>query len=309
MKSNSKQFLNLDPLFCRKESAAVVILPVPYEGGTSYGKGTARAPFSVIEASHFLELFDEELKAEPFRMGIMTALPPELPDNPSEVQDAIYRSCKTFLEMGKYVVLLGGDHSISLGYYKALLEFHGRISVIQFDAHADLRESYKGSLFSHACVMARLRELTSDTLQIGIRSMSIKEAKRIEHENLNVFTMPECRDKHNELLSAIESIPDPIFVTFDLDVFDWSVIRCTGTPEPGGFTWYEGLNLINYVFYKKNVVGFDVVELSYEENDRNSPFAAAKLIYKMLGFKLASKIGNELNEWPNLPIGPIFDQL
>jgi agmatinase len=308
MKLNPIQFLNPEPLFCEKESAAVAILPVPYEGGTSYGKGAARAPLSVIESSHFLELFDEELKAEPFRMGIMTALPPKLPENPSEVENAVYESARTLMEMGKYVVLLGGDHSISVGYFKALLASYGRLSVIQFDAHADLRESYDGSPFSHACVMSRLRELTGDTLQIGIRSMSVKEAERIKKENLPVHTMQECRNNREKLMASIEGLPDPVFVTLDVDVFDWSVIRSTGTPEPGGFEWYEGLDLIKHIFYKKNVVGFDVVELSYEENDRNSPFATAKLIYKMLGFKLASKIGNELNEWPKRPIGSIFDQ-
>lgn len=309
MNLNPKQFLNPDPLFCDKESAAVAILPVPYEGGTSYGKGAARAPFAVIESSHYLELFDEELKVEPFRMGIMTALPPDLTENPSEVENAIYQSAGKLIKMGKYVALLGGDHSISVGYFKALLESYGRISVIQFDAHADLRETYEGSPFSHACVMSRLRELTGDTLQIGIRSMSGKEAERIVHENLSVYTMLECRNNLSALMAAVESLPDPVFVTLDVDVFDWSVIRSTGTPEPGGFEWYEGLNLIKYVFYKKDVVGFDVVELSYEENDRNSPFAVAKLIYKMLGFKLAAKVRNGLMEWPEYPVGPIFDSL
>jgi agmatinase len=120
MNLNPKQFLNPDPLFCEKKSAAVAILPVPYEGGTSYGKGAARAPFSVIESSHYLELYDEELKAEPFRMGIMTALPPDLTGNPSEVEAAIYESTGKLINMGKYVALVGGDHSISVGYFKAL---------------------------------------------------------------------------------------------------------------------------------------------------------------------------------------------
>ena len=306
MKLNPIQFLNPEPLFCEKESAAVAILPVPYEGGTSYCKGAARAPLSVLESSHFLELFDEELKAEPFRMGIMTALPPKLPEKPSEVETAVYESARTLMEMGKYVVLLGGDHSISVGYFKALLESYGHLSVIQFDAHADLRESYEGSRFSHACVMSRLRELTGDTLQIGIRSMSGEEAETIKRENLRVYTMQECRSNQEDLTASSEGLPDPVFVTLDVDVFDWSVIRSTGTPEPGGFEWYEGLDLLKHVFYKKDVVGFDVVELSYEENDRNSPFAVAKLIYKMLGYKIASKVNSSLLEWPGRPVGPIF---
>jgi agmatinase len=307
MKLNGKQFLNLTPPFCSIDTSAVAILPVPYEGGTSYGKGTAEAPNSVIEASHFLELFDEELKAEPFRMGIVTVFPPELPEDPAEVQKAIHDCCRSLIQTGKYVVLLGGDHSISVGYFKALLENHERISVVQLDAHADLRDTYEGSLFSHACVMSRIRELTKNTLQIGIRSMSAKEAKRIEQEGLSVYTMTEYRKKDDEIKEVIEKLPDPVFVTLDVDVFDWSVIRSTGTPEPGGLLWDEGMDLLRYIFFHKSVIGFDVVELSHEENDRNSPFAVAKVIYKMLGFKLASYVSKNLPEWPEKSIGRIFN--
>jgi agmatinase len=307
MKLNDKQFLNLTPPFCSIETAAIAILPVPYEGGASYGKGTAEAPNSVIEASHYLELFDEDLKAEPYRMGITTVFPPTLPEDPAEVQKAIHDCCRSLIHKGKYVVLLGGDHSISVGYFKGLLEKHERISVIQLDAHADLRETYEGSLFSHACVMSRLRELTKNTLQIGIRSMSAKEAKRVEQEGLSLYTMTEYRKKDAEIKEFIEKLPDPVFVTLDVDVFDWSVIRSTGTPEPGGLLWDEGLELLKYVFFHKNVIGFDVVELSHEENDRNSPFAVAKLIYKMLSFKLAPYVSKNLLEWPAKPIGRIFN--
>ena len=185
-------------------------------------------------------------------------------------------------------MLLGGDHSISPGFLRALCEEYGTLSVIQIDAHADLRDSYQGSKFSHACVMARIRELTPHTLQIGIRSMSFEEAQRVEREDLPVCTMSDFRRGKFDMDAALENLPDPVFITVDVDVFDWSVIMSTGTPEPGGFTWDEAMDLLKNIFAHKRVVGFDVVELSYSETDKNSAFAVAKLIYKMLGFKLAA---------------------
>jgi agmatinase len=183
---------------------------------------------------------------------------------------------------------VGGDHSISSGYCQALLERYRRISVIQLDAHADLRETYDNSPWSHACVMARIREMTRNTLQIGIRSVSLEEAKRVKHENITLCTMHEYRSGAFDLQAAMQHLPDPVFLTLDVDVFDWSVIASTGTPEPGGFLWDEGLDALRHIFSQKHVVGFDVVELAYQEYDRNSPFAVAKLIYKMLAFQSAA---------------------
>lgn len=302
----SKQFLECGDPFADPFSAAVAILPVPYEGGVSYGKGTAGAPDSVIEASAHLELYDEVLKAEPHRMGIVTAMPPEIPQDPALIQNAVFLSIRELLGAGKFNVMLGGDHSITYGYVNALMEKYGRISVIQLDAHSDLRETYGGSPFSHGCIMSRIRGLTGNTLQIGIRSMSLKEAQKIARENLAVCTMEEYRTGSFEMDAALESLPDPVFLTIDVDVFDWSVIRSTGTPEPGGFSWDEALELLKKIFGRKRVVGFDVVELSCDESDRNSPFAVAKLIYKMLGFKLASSVAQGLIRWPDKPAGSLF---
>jgi agmatinase len=279
-----KQFLGLEPEFTAIENAKVVILPFPYEGGISYGAGTANAPDAILEASYHLELYDEVLEAEPFRMGIATVAPPSIPRDPEEMIRTGYESTRLLLEQGKFVVLIGGDHSISSGYFKALQERYGQVSVIQLDAHADLRETYMGSPWSHACVMARIREMTDNTLQLGIRSLSLEEAKRVKQEDIALYTMHEYRNGDCDLHTSIQILPDPIFLTLDVDVFDWSVIMSTGTPEPGGFFWDEGLALLNQIFTQKHVVGFDVVELSYQEYDRNSPFAVAKLIYKMLGF-------------------------
>ena len=306
MKSNPKQFLDLNAEFADFKSAAVAILPVPYEGGRSWGTGAARGSDAVIDASQHLELYDEVLKREPFRMGIVTVTPPNISPEPAVLQDTIYQCTKAIIQQDKFVVLIGGDHSVSSGYVKALHEKCGQLSVIQLDAHSDLRDTYNGSSFSHACVMSRIRELTTDTLQIGIRSMSLEEAERIMRESLMICTMSDYRGGAFDVAGAIERLPDPVFITVDVDVFDWSVIRSTGTPEPGGFLWDEAVSLLQKIFMQKNVVGFDVVELSYAEHDLNSPFAVAKLIYKMLGFKLAADVDRGALNWPDKPRGSLF---
>jgi agmatinase len=302
----ARQFLgSVDPP-ATADTAAVVVLPIPYEGGVSYGKGAAAGPAAVIEASEYLELYDERLRAEPYRMGIFTVAPPVLPTEPAAVAEAVYDKSLQLIRQGRYVVLLGGDHSVSLGYVRALREFCGRLSVIQLDAHADLRDTFENNPHSHACIMARIREYTSDVVQAGIRSMSAAEARTIEKNALSVCTMADYRSDRFDLWAAVDRLPDPVYLTVDVDAFDWSVIRSTGTPEPGGFQWDEALQLLEGIFTRKNVVGFDIVELSGDAGDRNSAFAAAKLIYKMLAFKLAAEVAGGRTEWPQAPSGPLF---
>ena len=154
--------------------------------------------------------------------------------------------------------------------------------------------------------MARIRDYTRETLHIGIRAISIEEAEKASREQIPLCTMHDFRTGQFDLNAALASLSDPAFVTVDVDAFDWSVIASTGTPEPGGFLWDEGLDLLQKIFSRKNVVGFDLVELSHSENDRNSPFAAAKLVYKMLGFKLASEVKQGCLRWPEKPIGNLF---
>ena len=306
MKINSQQFLDPPPEYTDFKNAAVVILPIPYEGGVSYGKGTAAGPDAVIEASKHLEFYDEILDAEPYRMGIATLLPPEIFQNAEKMQTAVFEITKTLLAQNKFVVMLGGDHSLSVGAFKALLATYDPISVIQLDAHSDLRDTYDNSPYSHACVMSRIRELTSDTLQIGIRSMSLKEAQRVETENLALCTMSAFRNGEFDMSAALDGLLEPVYLTVDVDVFDWSVIRSTGTPEPGGLLWDEALALLQRIFIQKNVIGLDVVEFSADPNDRNSAFAVAKLIYKMLGFKLAAEVSRRRFTWPRKPSGNLF---
>ena len=306
MNAPARRFLDLDPEFAQLETAAAVLMPVPYEGGVSYGRGTARAPEAVIEASAHLELYDEQLQTEPYRMGIATVDPPVLSAEPASTQKAIYRLSESLARQDKFTVLLGGDHSVSSAHVKSLLAKYGRLSVLQLDAHTDLRDVYENSPYSHACVMSRIRELTGDTLQIGIRSMSAEEADRIQKEKLPVCTMADYRSGRFDVDAALSALPDPVYLTFDTDVLDWSVVRSTGTPEPGGFTWDEIIELLQKIFTRRLIVGFDVVELSADEHDRNSPFAVAKLIYKMLGFKLAGAVRKDLFDWPRRPRGSLF---
>lgn len=306
MKSASSQFLGLEPEFTAFDRAAIAILPVPYEGGVSFGKGAAEGPDAIIQASQYLELYDEILQAEPFRMGITTVNPPNIGLDPERVQNEIYRSSRALREAGKFIVLLGGDHSISTGLVKALKQETDPLAVIQLDAHTDLRDSYEGSRLSHACVMSRVRELTPYTLQIGIRSMSAAEANRIAEQQLPVCTMDAFRRRTFDLKAALRALPDTVYLSLDVDVFDWSVVRSTGTPEPGGLQWDEAMTLLHHIFFTKNVIGFDVVELAHEPGDMNSPFAVAKLIYKMLGFKLAAAVNQGLTDWPHKPGGNLF---
>jgi len=301
-----KQFLDLDREFTEFAGSAVAILPFPYEGGVSYGKGTGQAPDAILDASAYLELYDEVQDAEFYRMGISTVKPPEISANPEKMITQVFGSTSSLLDAGKFVVVIGGDHSISSGYFKALKSKYCKLSCIQIDAHADLRDKYEGSHLSHASVMARIREMTDDTLQIGIRSMSVEEAERVKSGQIQLCTMYDYRKGVFDIDTALDNLVDPVFITFDVDAFDWSVISSTGTPEPGGFLWNEAMELLYKIFSKKNVVGFDVVELSFKRGDNNSPFAAAKLIYKMLGFKLNAYIKQYDKIWPLKPSGNLF---
>lgn len=291
MKPHTSPFLAPPEPFADMQDAEVAILPFGYEGGVSYGKGTARAPLAVLEASRQVEFYDYELDAEPFRVGLATAAEPAMPGDAEQVPDLVQGLTEELLSQGKLVVLLGGDHSISAGYVRALAGRYHPLGVVQLDAHADLRDTYEGSPLSHACAMARIREITPHTLQIGIRSMSAGEARLIKQDNLAVCTMDQWRRGGFDLVSALKRLPDKVFITLDVDVFDWSVIASTGTPEPGGLLWHEALNLLKVVFDTKEVVGWDVVELAHNPNDPNSPFAVAKLIYKMIGYKFHRRPG------------------
>lgn len=290
MKPHATPFLGPPPAFCDLDGARAVVVPFGYEGGVSYGLGAADAPRAVLEASGQLEFYDEGLDAEPYRVGIGTLATPSIPDDPDAMVALLAELTDALLARGQFPVVVGGDHSITSGYVRSVAKHHPDFGVIQLDAHADLRDSYEGSPLSHASVMARIREYTPHTLQIGIRSMAAEEARQVRQANLAVCTMRQWRRGGFDLRAALAALPAKVFITVDVDVFDWSVIASTGTPEPGGMLWDEALDLLQAIFEAKEVVGCDVVELAFRPHDPNSPFAVAKLIYKMIGLKFARQL-------------------
>lgn len=287
MTPHETPFLSPPVEYCDMERALAIIVPFPYEGGVSYGLGAAGAPQAVLDASQQVEFYDDELDVEPYRAGVATVAAPLIPEDPEQMLALLETLTDEILAADKFPVVIGGDHSISSGFVESIAKRYPEFGVIQLDAHADLRDSYEGSSYSHACAMARIRELTPHTLQIGIRSMDTDEARLINSKQLPICTMHRWRQGRFDFLRALKELPEHVFVTLDVDVFDWSVISSTGTPEPGGFGWYEMLDLLHAVFDVKTVIGCDVVELAAHPQDINSPYAVAKLIYKMIGFKFA----------------------
>lgn len=266
--------MEIEPEYYDYDRSKFVVIPVPHEATTSYGKGTRHGPAAILAASQEVEWFDEELGCEPFLKGwVYTLKPIKLAALGSRVS--------SILKDKKIPVILGGEHSITPFAVKAFAEKHKKLSVLQLDAHADLRDSYEGSKNSHACAIRRVLEICP-AVQVGIRSISAEEWDFANESG-------QIKKIHfAEKLELVDKIEDQlgkdVYVTIDVDVFDPSVVPATGTPEPGGMFWYEVLDVLKGVCATKNVVGFDVVELAPRKGDNVSDFAVAKLIYKMMGF-------------------------
>lgn len=271
----------------RYDTSRAAILPLPFERTTSYGKGTLEGPAALLRASQALELYDEELDSEPARMGIAT-LPPFSPGahDLGEALEEIHAEARRHLEAGKFLVSIGGEHSLTSPLVAAARDVHGEVGVVQFDAHADLRESYEGTPWSHASVMRRVVEAGAPTLAVGLRSLSAPEASFLRERELAVLW---GKDLAKESVLArfrrrLEALPERVYLTFDVDYFDPSLVPATGTPEPGGGTWYPTLELLRALFRRKTVVAMDVVELAPIGGQPASDFVAAKLVYKCLGY-------------------------
>ena len=276
-------FLGVDAPSCRPESASVYVLPVPYEGTVTYGKGTAQGPEAIIDASRHIELYDEYLGREPYRQGIATLPPLDSTGTPEQVVSRLRDQVSAHIRNGRHVVTLGGEHSISVGAISAYVEAYPDIGIVQFDAHADLRETYEGSRWNHACTMARVHDVVAAdrVVQLGIRSMSAEEAERIATREHTVHRCHGILVDPSESLKAIERLPETVYVTFDVDVFDPAVVRATGTPEPGGLDWLTTMRLLEAIASSKRVLGFDVTELT--GGDAVSAFTVARLVYRMIG--------------------------
>lgn len=274
----------LEDHFCRYDTAAVAVLPIPYDGTSTWRKGADRGPKAVLDASRHMELYDIETDSEVFRRGIVTLPPVDCPNDPEQMTGAVRERARPLFGDGKFVVGIGGEHSVSVGLVRAALEAFPDLSVLQLDAHTDTRETYEGSRFNHACVMARVGEWCP-YVQVGIRSMDASERERLNRDRV-VFAH-EIAAGMDAASKVVKALTRHLFVTIDLDVLDPAVMPSTGTPEPGGLDWYTLLQVLKRVIAEKEVVGMDVTELLPDPNNPAPDFLAAKLIYRTLSMIFA----------------------
>jgi agmatinase len=270
-----------------RDGSRIAVLPVPYDKTSTWIKGADKGPLAIIEASHQLETLDIETGMELSKEGIFVCPPVEADMPPEEMARRVEESVSKLLKEGKFVVVLGGEHSVSIGAIKAhSLKFKG-LSVLQLDAHADLREEYEGSRFNHACVTARVKE-DVPVVQAGIRSMSAEEKGKIDKDSV-FYARDIITGGGGWIEDVTDKLSENVYVTIDLDVFDPSVMPSTGTPQPGGLDWYAVTGLLREVSAKKNIVGFDVVELCPMEGNKAPDLLAAKLVYKLLCYIFARR--------------------
>lgn len=268
--------------FAQLEKSKIVLIPVPYDGTSTWGKGADKGPAAFLEASENLELYDIETNTEVYKQGVYLSEYISENTSPEAMVDAVHSTTKDFIKRNKFVTLIGGEHSISVGSIRAFNECYSNLSVLHIDAHADLRKSYQGSKYNHACAVHEASQ-TTNLVQVGIRSMDAIEKTYMDEEK-TFFAHDMINDEY-WMENAIEALTENVFITFDLDALDPSILPATGTPEPGGLLWYETLEFLKQVFEEKNVVGFDIVELCPNPQDKSSDFLAAKLYYKMLSYK------------------------
>ena len=270
---------------CLFETAKIVVIPVPYDGTSTWVKGADKGPAALLEASANMELYDIETDSEVHKIGIHTTEEITVKSSPEEMVDAVYKRVLQVYRKKKFPVVIGGEHSVSIGAIKASFEYFENLTVLQFDAHADMRQEYEGSPYSHACVMARASEM-GPIVQVGIRSMSVEEREDIQPDR--IFYADRLRDNKNFMFDLLNKLSKNVYITIDLDVFDPSVMPSTGTPEPGGMRWFAMIETLQRVSEHANIVGFDVVELCPNQNNKAPDFMAAKLIYQLLTYKFIS---------------------
>ncbi|MCG6533927.1 MAG: agmatinase [Syntrophales bacterium LBB04] len=286
------QFGGIDPVFTSFKTAPLVVVPVPYDLTSTYQSGSRRGPAAILEASANMEIYDEELHRETYRTGIHTVAPLDVDARgPKEMTAVVRRSISEILAFDKIPVMLGGEHSITLGAVLALREKFPDLSVLQLDAHADMRETYQGSPYSHACVARRIFE-SCQLVQAGIRSLSAEESEFMGKAGIKTYGADFILDEPDWIERICENLAGDVYVTIDLDVLDPAVMPSTGTPEPGGISWRALIGLIREVSRRCPIRGFDVVELSPIPGIVAPDFLAAKLVYRIMGYLTQAKAGS-----------------
>jgi agmatinase len=279
-------FLGLEDAECGYDESAAVIVPVPYERTVSWGEGTANGPAAILIASDYIELHDEILNEQPHRVGIHTA-PPVAVDQPDPEQFLadLESTAAQLFAADKFPVFLGGEHGLTTGPVRAAHAAFEDLTVLQLDAHADLRDSYHGTRWSHACVMRRVMELGVPVVSIGVRAVSPEEAELIHANDIPVFWSHRIAHGDEWMETAIKALSDNVYLTFDVDFFDPAVMPSTGTPEPGGGDWHGAMRFLAKVFASRRVVGMDVVELAPIEGLHAPDFVTARLVYRAIGYR------------------------
>lgn len=293
MKPYSVSFGGISDKYAAWKNATFAVIPAPIDMTTTYAAGTRNGPRALIDASAHMELFDEELKAETYRAGIFTAAEVPVPSTgPLAAVREVEKRVRAVVKAGKFPILIGGEHSGTAGAVTALKKRHGDLTVLQFDAHSDLRDSYLGSPWNHACVARRIVDAGVKLVQVGIRSMSEEEDRFLrKSENVKTFYASEVRDNLSDVTRGIISnLSGNVYITIDLDAFDPGIMPAVGTPEPGGLGWYTATDILRDVMRSDcQFVGFDIMELAPIPGNVAPDFLAAKLCYRMMGWILAAR--------------------
>ncbi|CAM1353531.1 MULTISPECIES: agmatinase [Tenacibaculum] len=285
-----RNYAGIPDQYAKLENAKVVLIPVPYDGTSTWQKGADKGPEAFLDASENMELYDIETDSEVYKEGVYLADAVTEDSSPEAMVEAVHATTKKFINKNKFVTLFGGEHSISIGTIRAFNECFNNLTVLHIDAHADLRKEYEGSSCNHACAVYEASQNTN-LVQVGIRSMDISEKSSMNMDK--VFFAHDMAVNEYWMDEVIDQLTGNVFITFDLDAIDPSLLPSTGTPEPGGLFYYETLEFLKRVFTERNVVGFDIVELCPNENEKSSDFLAAKLYYKMLSYKFSSTMEDE----------------
>jgi agmatinase len=268
------------------QDARVIIFPVSYEGTVSYGTGTGEGAMAIVDASRNMELYEEETDAEVYKIGIHTVEEFKPLETPEKMMEGLYQKSKALVSSGKFICLLGAEHSVSAPVIRAHAEKYHNLSVLQIDAHTDLRDTYDGTPHSHASIMARVvKDMRIPSVQVGIRSISADEARSLDDDlPTKIFWAKDVVGRTDWIDEAVDSLTENVYLTIDIDGLDPSLVPTTGTPEPGGLGWYETLELIRQTAAKKRIIGMDLVEFSKTENSDAPAFLCAKLVYKTLAY-------------------------
>jgi len=289
---NEKLLLNyagIEPEYSDLEKSRITVIPVPYDLTTTYISGARNGPRAIIEASNHMELYDEELEKETYRVGIYThdalAVTDEKPEDMLRIVSKAVSSC---IKSEQFQVMLGGEHSISLGMVRELAKKYHNLSVLQLDAHADLRDSYQGTPYNHACVGRRISEICP-LVQAGVRSMSKGEGDYLRSAQVVNISDYEIKQNDGWIDKILGYLTDDVYLTLDLDVLDPAIMPSVGTPEPGGLSWYETIDFLRLLSQHKKIVSFDLVELSPKPGNIAPDFLAAKLTYRIMGYIAESR--------------------